>query len=53
MLYREFRQLSPMKKRHRIRQDEDRLGSFRCHRPERAAEGIGTTHFENLKLKPQ
>ena len=53
MFYREVRQPSPMKKRHRVRQDQESLGAFRCHRVERAVEGIGTTHLQSLKLKPQ
>ena len=52
MFYREVRQPSSMSKRHRIRQNQDGLGAFRCHRLERTVEGIGTTHLQNLKLKP-
>jgi hypothetical protein len=52
MFYREVRQRPPMSERHRVRQDQDSLGAFRCHRVERAVEAIGTTHFQNLKLKP-
>ena len=45
MFYREACQLSAMKKRHRVRQDQESLGAFRCHRAERVVEGVGTTHL--------
>ena len=53
MFDRELSQPSPMKKRHRVRQDQDGLGAFRRHRLKRAVEDIGTTHVQSLKLKPQ
>jgi len=42
-----------MKERQRVRQNQERLGVFRCHRVEGALESRRTAHLESLKLEAE